>query len=162
MSRFNLNEIYADAAGKSDSVKMQYVDINTWLVGDILAKADKMTMAHSLELRVPFLDSSVASIASKLPDNLKWRNGETKYILREAFKDLLPESTRKRKKLGFPVPVAEWLDQENTKEILENEYIQKNFDTKTIKKLLKNPQDNARKIYLLLMLAIWYNTFIKK
>ena len=160
ISRFNLDNLYKEAEGLSDSTKMQYIDIHTWLVGDILAKADKMTMAHSLELRVPFIDSFVASLASKLPDNFKWRDNQTKYLLREAFKDLLPESTRKRKKLGFPVPIALWLNEENTKEILACEYIQRNFDTAIIQNLLKNPKENARKVYLLLCLAIWYNTFI--
>lgn len=161
MSRFNLGMLYGEVRELSDSVKMQYIDINTWLVGDILAKADKMTMAHSLELRVPFLDKSVASLASKLPDRFKWRGGSTKYLLREAFKNILPESTRLRKKLGFPVPVAEWLGEEQFEIILNNEYIKTHFDLSEIKKLFKQPKNNARKIYLLLMLAIWYNVFIK-
>ncbi|MEK7147708.1 MAG: asparagine synthase (glutamine-hydrolyzing), partial [Patescibacteria group bacterium] len=101
---FDIKSLYEKAEGLSDSVKMQYVDINTWLVGDILAKADKMTMAHSLELRVPFLDIEVAKLAQTLPDKFKWRGRVTKYLLREAFKSILPESTRKRKKLGFPTP----------------------------------------------------------
>lgn len=158
--KFSLEPIYAEAVGKSDSVKMQYIDINTWLVGDILAKADKMTMAHSLELRVPFLDSSVAALASKLPDSFKWRNGITKYLLREAFKNVLPEETRQRKKLGFPVPIASWIGQEHLEQILENKYVKSHFDSGEIKKLFENPAVNARKIYLLLMLALWYNTFI--
>ncbi len=163
VSRFNLDNLYQEAEGLSDSVKMQYIDINTWLVGDILAKADKMTMAHSLELRVPFLDSVVASLASKLPDKFKWRKGGTKYLLREAFKSVLPESTRQRKKLGFPTPIREWIDREDVKKtILGNDYIKSRFDTGLIEKLFENAGDNARKIYLLLMLAIWHNTFIWK
>ncbi|MEK7176020.1 MAG: asparagine synthase-related protein, partial [Patescibacteria group bacterium] len=128
---------------------------------DILAKADKMTMAHSLELRVPFLDSLVASLASKLPDKFKWRGSTTKYLLREAFKSILPERTRKRKKLGFPTPIREWLSEKEFRQILDNHYIQTHFDPGQIKKLFERPKDNARKIYLLLMLAIWYNTFIR-
>lgn len=157
----SLANIYEKVSDKSDSVKMQYVDINTWLVGDILAKADKMTMAHSLELRVPFLDKEIASLASRLPDRFKWRGGTTKYLLREAFKSILPESTRKRKKLGFPVPIAEWLNSENCGVILENEYIKTHFDMERVEEVVENPRENARKVYLLLMLAIWYNTFIK-
>ena len=112
-------------------------------------------------LRVPFLDSFVATLASKLPDKFKWRNGATKYILREAFKNILPESTRRRKKLGFPVPVAEWLGVEQLKEILSCRYIQTHFDQSEIEKLFENTRKNARKIYLLLMLALWYNVYIK-
>lgn len=165
--KFSLEKIYEQVRDQSDSTKMQYVDINTWLVGDILAKADKMTMAHSLELRVPFLDLRVAELAESLPDRFKWRNGVTKYLLREAFKSVLPESTRKRKKLGFPTPVRSWFtrDREDLyKLILENAYIQSHFDIKIIEKLIEHhldkKQDNSRKIYLLLMLALWYNTFI--
>lgn len=157
---FDIGAIYRNAEGLSDSAKMQYIDINTWLVGDILAKADKMTMAHSLELRVPFLDTSVASLASRLPDRFKWRKGVTKYLLREAFKNILPESTRNRKKLGFPTPIGDWLGEEHFKQILENQYIKNNFEDGEIRKLFAEPKANARKIYLLLMLAIWYNTFI--
>ncbi|MCR4279730.1 MAG: asparagine synthase (glutamine-hydrolyzing) [Candidatus Zambryskibacteria bacterium] len=167
MSRLNLDNLYAKAEGLSDSTKMQYVDINTWLVGDILAKADKMTMAHSLELRVPFLDKEVAELASMLPDKFKWRGGVTKYLLREAFKSVLPESTRNRKKLGFPTPVKTWFnrDREDIYEIiLDNEYIKSRLDTAVIRQLIEDhvsrKRDNSRKIYLLLMLALWYNTFI--
>ncbi|KKU49996.1 MAG: asparagine synthase (glutamine-hydrolyzing) [Candidatus Zambryskibacteria bacterium RIFCSPHIGHO2_12_FULL_48_10] len=165
MSRGILDTLYREAAGLSDSTKMQYIDINTWLVGDILAKADKMTMAHSLELRVPFLDSSVATLASKLPNKFKWHNGVTKYLLREAFKNVLPESTRKRKKLGFPTPVREWITKERTNVILENPYIKSHFDVAKIEELISDHiskrTDNSRKIYLLLMLALWYNVFIE-
>ena len=118
-------------------------------------------MAHSLELRVPFLDSFVASLASKLPNKFKWQKGITKYLLREAFKNILPESTRHRKKLGFPVPIARWLSGKEFKQILDNRYIQTHFDLNQIRKLFERPKNNARKIYLLLMLAIWYNTFIR-
>lgn len=164
---YSLDKIYAEVSGLSDSTKMQYVDIHTWLVGDILAKADKMTMAHSLELRVPFLDLEVARLASTLPDHFKWQKGETKYLLREAFKSLLPESTRKRKKLGFPTPVRSWFTEERGElyqRILENTYIKSHCDVGEIEKLvekhLSGSEDNSRKIYLLLMLAIWYDTFI--
>ena len=169
MSRFRLDNLYKEAGGLSDSAKMQYIDINTWLVGDILAKADKMTMAHSLELRVPFLDTSVASLASKLPDKFKWRNGETKYLLREAFKSVLPESTRKRKKLGFPTPIRDWLTKDRKDvydTILKNFYIKNHMNVRYIVQIIENHiekrADNSRKIYLLLMLALWYNVFMKK
>ena len=161
MSRVPLDTLYREANGLSDSTKMQYVDINTWLVGDILAKADKMTMAHSLELRVPFLDWEVAKLSETLPSRFKWRRGVTKYLLREAFKSILPESTRQRKKLGFPVPIASWLNEKHFEKIIGNVYIQSHFNLDQIKKLFEKPEDNARKIYLLLVLAVWYNVFIE-
>ena len=146
---------------------MQYIDIHTWLVGDILAKADKMTMANSLELRVPFLDIEVAKLASTLPDNFKWRNGVTKYLLRDAFSNIIPESTRNRKKLGFPTPVRDWFTEERKEvyeTILNNKYIKENMNTGYVKEMINNhvskKEDNARKIYLLLMLALWYDAFI--
>ena len=166
-NKFDLSELYSEARKLSDSSKMQYIDVHTWLIGDILAKADKMTMAHSLELRVPFLDRSVADLARTLPDKFKWHKGETKYLLREAFRGLLPESTRKRPKLGFPTPVRSWFNKErkdvyNT--ILNNPYIKEKFNLDEVKRLVAEhtfgKRDNSRKIYLLLMLALWYNKFI--
>ncbi|MEX2014247.1 MAG: asparagine synthase (glutamine-hydrolyzing) [Parcubacteria group bacterium] len=165
----SLENLYREARNLSESAKMQYIDIHTWLVGDILAKADKMTMAHSLELRVPFLDSSVATLASELPDSFKWRGGVTKYLLREAFKKVLPESVRLRKKLGFPTPLRDWLTRDRAgvyDTILENPYIKAHMNTGYIQKLiddhLSKSKDNARKIYLLLALAIWHNVFIER
>ncbi len=169
MSRTLLDTLYRETEGLSDSTKMQYIDIHTWLVGDILAKADKMTMAHSLELRVPFLDTEVGKLTSTLPDHFKWRGQTTKYLLREAFLSVLPESTRQRRKLGFPTPLARWLTRERGdlyEMILDNPYIKSHLDKEMIKEIveehLSNRCDNSRKIYLLLMLAIWYNTFIKQ
>ncbi|MGB3921751.1 MAG: asparagine synthase (glutamine-hydrolyzing) [Minisyncoccia bacterium] len=166
---FSLGSLYKEAGPLSEPTKMQYIDINTWLVGDILAKADKMSMAHSLELRVPFLDKEIAELAAALPDRLKWRHGETKFILREACRGLLPETTRRRKKLGFPTPVGHWFagNQEWAREtILGNALIKAKFDTEYIKEIFaehaKGRRDNGRKIYLLLILAIWYNVFILK
>jgi asparagine synthase (glutamine-hydrolysing) len=166
---FSLDSLYKNVADKSDSVKMQYVDINTWLVGDILAKADKMTMANSLELRVPFLDIEVAKLAESLPDKFKWRSGATKYLLREAFKGIIPETTRNRKKLGFPTPVRDWFTKDRQDiydTILQNPYIRQKMDTSYIQKLISdhvaNRADNSRKIYALLMLALWYDVFISQ
>ena len=167
--RISLDSLYKEVGDISDSAKMQHIDINTWLVGDILAKADKMTMAHSLELRVPFLDIEVSKLASTLPDKFKWKFGRTKYLLREAFKNVLPESVRKRKKLGFPTPVKDWFTTERKDvydTILENPYIKSRFDLEAVKKLIAEHcfgrRDNARKIYLLLILALWYNIFINR
>ncbi len=155
--------------GLTDSQKMQKIDIQFWLTGDILQKADKMTMAHSLELRVPFLDLEVANVAKTLPDRFKWRGGVTKYLLREAFKGVLPESTRNRRKLGFPTPIRDWLttDRDDVYDlILKNDYIKKRMDVSYIKDIIEGQKnktvDNSRKIYLLLMLSLWYNTFIKR
>ena len=165
----DIRYFYQKVSNLSDSTKMQYIDINTWLVGDILAKADKMTMAHSLELRVPFLDIEVAKLAETLPDHFKWHGGVTKYLLREAFKKIIPESTRNRKKLGFPTPIRDWFSKDSQDLydlILKNDYIVSYLNIDYIKKIindhLSKKNDNSRKIYSLLMLALWYNVFIKK
>ena len=168
MSRFNLDSLYGKVGDLSDSTKMQYIDIHTWLIGDILAKADKMTMAHSLELRIPFLDREVARLAATLPDRFKWRGGETKYLLRKAFANVLPESVRKRKKLGFPTPVRDWFTRDRKgvyDTILNNSYIKSHMNVRYVVQMIEDHTekraDNSRKIYLLLMLAIWYNVFIE-
>ncbi len=165
----SLLPLYKDVKNLSESAQMQYIDINTWLIGDILAKADKMTMANSLELRVPFLDIVVSDLAKKLPDNFKWRDGVTKYLLRESFKNIVPETTRNRKKLGFPTPVKNWFtkDAQNIYDIiLKNEYVKSHLNTKYIENIIadhvEQKSDNSRKIYLLLMLSMWYDTFVKR
>lgn len=166
-AQYSLKDIYSEAKGLSDSAKMQHVDVRTWLVGDILAKADKMSMAHSLELRVPFLDTEVARLARVLPDSFKWRGRTTKYLLREAFKKVLPESTRNRRKLGFPTPIREWFgkdSQEAYQTIFNSPYIKEKLDIGYIREIIGEHRtgraDHSRKIYLLYCLAVWYNIFI--
>ena len=108
-----LTEALWDSTEGLDPVsRMQQVDINLWLAGDILLKADKMSMAHSLELRVPFLDKEVFALAAALPAAAKADARMTKIALRQAAARTLPPASAARKKLGFPVPVRDWLRQE--------------------------------------------------
>lgn len=169
MERLSLKSSYDEVANEPDSRKMQHIDMNYWLPGNILAKADKMTMAHSLELRVPFLDIEVAKISETIPDRLKYKNGTTKYILRKAFEGILPQETSERKKLGFPTPIRHWLRErpdDVMKLIRENKYINETMDMAYIEKLaeehLNHKSDHSRKIYILLMFALWYDVFIKQ
>lgn len=161
----DLGEIYQRTTSLSDSEKMQMVDINTWLPGDILAKADKMTMAHSLELRVPFLDKEVYNFARTIPDRLKYLQGTTKYLLRKAAEGLVPRTTQKRKKLGFPVPLAEWLRSRTDwqKKLLTNSFISSRFNMEIIKKLIDDHMsgqtNNARKLFIFIMLSAWYDAY---
>lgn len=163
--RMNLNQLYYQAKRYSDSEKMQYIDINTWLPGDILAKADKMAMAHSLELRVPFLDREVAFFACTIPDGLKYMQGTTKYLLRKAAEGLVPRTTQKRKKLGFPVPLAQWLRSRTDwqEKLLEHSFISSRFNMEIVKKLIADHvsrrADNARKLFIFIMLAAWYDVY---
>ena len=157
-------------AGKKklkDMEKMQSVDLRYWLPGDILQKADKMSMAHSLEVRVPFLDKNVYELASKLPKDMKIAGGTTKYIFRKAVSDSVPADTDSRKKLGFPIPIRVWLRQDDWYEKVENlftsEAAQIFFHTDKLDLLLKEHKagkaDNSRKIWTVLMFLIWYNRF---
>ena len=100
--------VYRQAAdaGLDDVATMQLVDINTWLPGDILVKADRMAMAHGLELRTPFLDREVLAVAARLARVEKTAAVTTKFAFREAVGDLLPQAAAERAKLGFPVPVG--------------------------------------------------------
>ena len=164
----NLGAHYDKARDWSDSTRMQYVDIHNWLPGDILAKADKMTMAHSLELRVPFLDREVAAFAGTIPDALKYNDGTSqnaKYLLRKAAKGFVPPTTQMRKKLGFPIPLAEWLHARTDwqEKLIKHPFIAERFNTEAIKKLIaehsSGKKNNARKLFIFMMLAAWYDAF---
>ncbi|MDO8604843.1 MAG: asparagine synthase (glutamine-hydrolyzing) [bacterium] len=166
--RMDLSPLYKETEKYSDSTKMQYIDINTWLVGDILAKADKMSMAHSLEVRVPYLDKEVASFARTIPDRLKFMNGTTKYLLRKASKAFVPPRTQMRKKLGFPVPLAVWLREriDWREKLLSHPFIISRFNIEIIKKLIdehvEGSKDNSRKLFIFLMLMAWHDAFFYK
>ncbi len=156
-----------DLSKLTESEYMQFVDIHNWMRGDILQKADKMTMANSLELRVPFLDIEVSKVAIGLKDEWKYENGITKKILRDAFSQDIPKKTKDRPKLGFPTPWHIWLQKDSDhvrKIVLENKLINDICNIKYVEKLFNknNLKDKfiGRRIFTLLMLSLWYNTFI--
>ena len=101
--------IYAQSRHMDPVARMQHLDLFTWMRGDILVKADKITMANSLELRVPFLDKVVFEVAETIPYDLKVSHGTTKYALRKAMEQIVPAHVLNRRKLGFPVPTRHWL-----------------------------------------------------
>lgn len=147
--------------------KMQYIDINTWLRGDILVKADRMSMANSLELRVPFLDKEVFKVASKLSLNDKINKNTTKYLLREAFKEELPMCVVNRKKLGYPVPIRLWLKNELydwAVNLINENVIEDYIDKKDILLMLEKHKtgkiDYSRRIWTILIYILWYKIFI--
>jgi asparagine synthase (glutamine-hydrolysing) len=158
---------YKRVQGKNDVTKMQYLDIHMWLTGDILLKADKMSMAHSLELRVPFLDKEVAKLATKLPLKYKVTKDTTKYAMREAAKRNMPSSTATKKKLGFPVPIRVWLKEDTyynlVKDKFTNEVAKKYFNTNLLLTLLEehklNKKDNSRKIWTIFMFLLWHDAY---
>lgn len=160
---FNLNDTYKKASTYTEPTQMQYVDINTWLVNDILAKADKMSMANSLELRVPFLDIEVAKYASQLTDELKFNNRQTKYALREAFKGIVPSKTYKKAKLGFPTELGYWINEDLDlifRTLKESKHIIQYIKIEELDRLQGQKDKEYRKIFALYMLELWHNVFI--
>lgn len=161
--------IYEKVNNLSMLSKMQYCDINTWLKGDILVKGDRMSMAHSLEARVPFLDREVFEAASVLCDSDKLSHGTTKYIFRHAFRDIINEETFMRPKKGYPVPVRVWLKDELydwAKGIILSPYADEFIDKTAALSLLedhrKGKADNYRPIWTLLTFITWYRLYVEK
>lgn len=159
--------IYAKVKNQDDITKKQYLDLKLWLQGDILLKADKMSMAHSLELRVPFLDKEVMKVGESIPTIHKINNKTTKLALREAAINILPEEWAKREKKGFPVPIRFWLKEEKYYNIVKESFISKYasefFNTQSLINLLdnhyNNKENNARKIYTIYVFLVWYKRF---
>jgi len=150
-----------------DITKMQYIDLHTWLVGDILLKADKMTMAHSIEGRVPYMDKEVFAVASKLPTKLRVTKTTTKHAFRMAAARHLKPKWSAKKKLGFPVPIRLWLQDDayyaKVKYAFESDAAKKFFDTEKLVKLLDAHKlkkvDNSRKIWTVYTFLLWYKQF---
>ncbi|HTZ45267.1 MAG TPA: asparagine synthase (glutamine-hydrolyzing) [Jatrophihabitans sp.] len=159
---------YAATTHLDDSTRMQYIDLFTWLRGDILVKADKMTMANSLELRVPFLDTEVFSVASSLPVEQKITPETTKYALRRALAEIVPAHVLNRAKLGFPVPTRPWLKDvmyDWARGIITDAGTGHLIDTGEALRLLDahraGPHDYSRKIWTLLVFMIWHGIFVE-
>ncbi len=160
---------YDQVSGVDDITKMQYIDIHFWLVGDILLKADKMSMANSLEVRVPFVDKEVFKVASKIPVDYRVNKTSTKYAFRMATQEYLPQEVRNKKKLGFPVPIRIWLREDKyynkVKEAFQSEAAAIYFNTDELVKLLdmhkSGKQDNSRKIWTVYMFLVWYGVFFE-
>ena len=169
-SKFDFRKVtepfYQKAKNYDDVKKMQYIDICTWMRGDILVKADKMTMAHSLELRVPFLDKEVFTIASQLSTTHNISNNTTKYLLRQAMKEVIPSHVLNRKKLGFPVPIRHWLKDELypwAYQLISESQTDYLLNKAEIFKLLEEhrtgQKDYSRKIWTTLVFIIWHQLF---
>jgi asparagine synthase (glutamine-hydrolysing) len=160
--------LYTETRGYDPVDTMQYIDIHTWMRGDILLKADKMTMAHSLELRVPFLDKVVFDTAAKIPTSLKTANGTTKYILRKAAEGIVPDHVLNRKKLGFPVPIRHWLKNEMNewaktiiRESSTDHLINKSYVLNLLEDHCQGKADNSRKIWTVLIFMIWHQVYVE-
>jgi asparagine synthase (glutamine-hydrolysing) len=158
---------YAKVAYSDDTGKMQYIDYNFWQPGDILLKGDKMSMAHSLEARTPFLDLKVFALTNTLPLEYRVNDETTKVALRAAAREVLPERIAQRPKLGFPVPMRVWLKEDRwygrVREAFESESAQRFFKVEPLVKLLDDHRngkaDNSRKIWNVYVFLVWYNVF---
>ena len=158
--------VYAEVAGLDETTRMQYVDLFFWLVGDILLKTDKMSMAHSLESRVPFLDRRVFDVSATIPTPLKANGEQTKLTLREAAERAIPRDWAQKEKLGFPVPVVNWLREDRyytmVKEWFTGDIAREFFNTDELMKLLdehKAGADRSRKIWIVFMFLMWYKIY---
>ncbi len=164
--------VYAESTGWDPVARMQHVDLFTWLRGDILVKADKMTMANSLELRVPFLDPEVFAVASRLPVSAKITRTTTKYALRRALEPIVPAHVLHRPKLGFPVPIRHWL---RAGELMEWAYAmldssQVNYqgdliDIAAVRRMLdehrSGTNDHSRRLWTVLIFMLWHAIFVE-
>ena len=163
-------DIYDEYKNYTEIEQMQAIDINFWLMKDILLKADRMTMASSLEGRVPFIDIEVFKVGASLPIDYKVTKENTKVALRAAAKNVIPTKAYEKKKLGFPVPIREWLKSpsfyEEVERTLNNATSKKYFNNKLINKLLEQhksgKKDNYRKIWTIYCFLKWYEVYFEK
>ena len=159
---------FYDKVRDQDQVtQMQYIDLHLWMTGDILLKADKMSMAHSLELRVPFLDRKVMELAEQIPVKDRVTETETKYAMRLAALQACPPQTAKKKKLGFPVPIRVWLKEDKYYNIVKDKFTSPQsaqfFHTEKLVQLLDDHRagkyDYSRKIWTVFSFLVWYDVY---
>ncbi len=155
---------YARSAGQDDATRMQHLDINLWMVGDILLKADKMSMANSIEVRVPFLDKEVMKVAAKVPTVHRMDGRQTKRVFRAAARARLPREYYERPKLGFPVPIRVWLKEQpwnaRVREAFASPAATELFDTSLLRRLVDQHEagvaDNSRLIWTVFIFLVWH------
>lgn len=168
-SRDLTKKYYDEVKNMDDVSKRLYLDMKMWIVEDILLKADKMTMANSIELRVPLLDKKMWELARTIPVRHKVHNEITKYSFRTAAKNKLPEDWAKRRKLGFVVPFVLWIKEEKyykiVKEVFNKDFVSEFFDKDKINKLLDDHfngiTNNGRKVYTIYTFLKWYEIYFK-
>lgn len=162
-----VKKTYLEYQDQNDLIKMQAIDINYWLKRDILLKADKMLATSSIEGRLPFIDNEVFKVACQIPSKYKVTKENTKIALREVAKKVIPTEAYKKKKLGFPVPLREWLKTdlyyEEIKKTFTSSYAQKFFNQDYLLKMLNehknNKKDNFHKIWTIYCFLIWYRVY---
>lgn len=161
---------YEKCRDNDEVTQMQYLDLHLWMTGDILLKADKMSMAHSLELRVPFLDKEVMRLAERIPKKYRVTKENTKYAMRIAALKACPPQTANKKKLGFPVPIRVWLKEDKYYSIVKDRFTsadgERFFNTEKLVRLLDDHRDgkydNSRKIWTVYTFLVWYDVYFNK
>jgi asparagine synthase (glutamine-hydrolysing) len=172
-SEFDVTDpVYRQAAdaGLDDVATMQLVDVNTWLPGDILVKADRMAMAHGLELRTPFLDREVLAVASRLSRVEKTAAGTTKFALREAIGGLLPQAAAERAKLGFPVPLGHWLGgamygfaEQVVRTAQTGQWLNQRAAADILRRFRAgDPAVTWRQVWLLVVFSLWHQVYVER
>ncbi|WP_151640799.1 asparagine synthase (glutamine-hydrolyzing) [Corynebacterium sp. 11A] len=162
--------IYAESTHMDPIARMQHLDLFTWMRGDILVKADKINMAHSLELRVPFLDKEVFAVAETIPHELKIAQSTTKYALRKAMEQIVPAHVLHRKKLGFPVPMRHWLAGDElhgwAQDTINESQTEEIFNKPKVLKMLAEHRagssDHSRRLWTVLAFMVWHGIFVEK
>lgn len=158
---------FNEVSNLDEPTQLQYVDMHTWMIYDILLKADRMSMANSLELRVPFLDKKMLELSTRIPSRYRAANETTKSALRGAAIKQLPERTANKKKLGFPVPLNDWLREDKyynkVKAAFQSDIAEKFFVTSELMKLLDDHKSgkalNMQKIWSFYTFILWYEQF---
>jgi len=172
-SEFDVTDpVYRQAAdaGLDDVATMQLIDVNTWLPGDILVKADRMAMAHGLELRTPFLDREVLAVAARLARVEKTAAGTTKFALREAIGELLPQAAAERAKLGFPVPMGYWLRggmygfaEQVVRTAQTGQWLDKGAALEILRRFrAEDPEVTWRQVWLLVVFSLWHQIYVER
>jgi len=162
-----LEPVYSKIKEADEVTKKMFIDFHFWLPQDILLKADKMSMAHSIELRTPLMDIDVFNYAKQIPNKYLLKNKETKYLFRDIAKKIIPDEWAKRRKCGFPVPFSKWIREEKfykqVKEYFNKDYVREFFDQNYILTLLENhyqnKENNGRKIYNIYCFLVWYQEY---
>lgn len=170
-NKLTVNGIYQSDFKKVkdlDNVRqMQYIDLHHFMLNDIEQKADKISMAHSLELRVPYLDKKIAERANSIPTDYLVNKHDTKYALRKASEKVLPAEWAKRPKLGFPTPIKEWLQEprfyKQVRELFSEEFVKDIFEQDKILQLLddnyQGDGSHRRQIWTIYTFLVWYKLF---
>lgn len=161
---------YDEVKNEDEITQMMYINMHFWLAKDMLLKADKMSMANSVELRVPFLDKEVWEVARKIPSKYLIKNGETKKVFRDVAAEVIPEEWAKRRKLGFPVPFFMWIKEEKyfnkVKELFMQDWVSEFFDKEKINKMLDDHyagvENHGRKLYNIYIFLVWYDVYFVK